>query len=130
VIDLGATHGTYVNGRRLDKHKPEKLTDGAELLVGQAPFAYRISRADGGEKRKPDAPPAAVVDTKRVRTLPVERELRIATLARVWHGAERWTNPKLSRRTCTCEYGLESCRIGGRARQRSPSLRFATFASL
>jgi hypothetical protein len=22
---------------------------------------------------------------------------------------ERWTNPKLSRRTCTCEYGLPSC---------------------
>jgi hypothetical protein len=32
-----------------------------------------------------------------------------------WHGAtenapERWTNPKRSRRTCTCEYGLQSCR--------------------
>jgi phosphate/sulfate permease len=23
---------------------------------------------------------------------------------------ERWANPKLSRRTCTCEYGLQSCR--------------------
>jgi hypothetical protein len=23
---------------------------------------------------------------------------------------ERWTNPELSRRTCTCEYGLPSCR--------------------
>jgi hypothetical protein len=32
----------------------------------------------------------------------------------VWHGRqkmalERWTNPKQSRRMCTCEYGLQSC---------------------
>ena len=25
-------------------------------------------------------------------------------------GLERWTKPKLSRRMCTCEYGLQSCR--------------------
>jgi len=69
VIDLGATHGTYVNGKRLDKHKPEKLTDGARLLIGQAPFAYRISRADGGgDKRKSDSN-AVEPDSKRVRTL-------------------------------------------------------------
>jgi hypothetical protein len=39
---------------------------------------------------------------------------------------ERWTNPKLSRRTCTCEYGLQSCRgksVGAakRPRERSPT---------
>jgi hypothetical protein len=52
---------------------------------------------------------------------------------------ERWTNPKRSRRACTCEYGLQSCRgqsagVAKRPRERSPTrnltLRFATFASL
>jgi hypothetical protein len=28
---------------------------------------------------------------------------------------ERWTNPKLPRRTCTCEHGLQSCRGNRRA---------------
>jgi hypothetical protein len=41
-------------------------------------------------------------------------KLRIVTV-RVWHGRqkmdlERGTNPTLPRRTCTCEYGLPSCR--------------------
>jgi type IV pilus biogenesis protein CpaD/CtpE len=39
---------------------------------------------------------------------------------------ERWTNPKLSRRTCTCEYGLQSWRgesagVAKRPRGRSPT---------
>jgi hypothetical protein len=39
---------------------------------------------------------------------------------------ERWTNPKLVRRTCTCEYGLQSCRgksagVAKQPRERSPS---------
>jgi hypothetical protein len=39
---------------------------------------------------------------------------------------ERWTNPKRSRRTCTCEYGLQSCRgksacVAKRPRERSPT---------
>ena len=39
---------------------------------------------------------------------------------------ERWTNPKLSRRTCTCEYGLQSCSgksagVAKRPRERSPA---------
>jgi hypothetical protein len=57
---------------------------------------------------------------------------------RVWHGGdrkwslERWTTPTRSRRTCACEYGLQSCRgksagVVKRPRGRS---RFATFASL
>ena len=41
-------------------------------------------------------------------------------------GLERWTDPKLSRRTCTCEYVLQSCRgksagVARRRRERSPT---------
>jgi hypothetical protein len=51
--------------------------------------------------------------------------LRIVTsgLARAH---ERWTNPKHSRRTCTCEYGLlswggESAGVAKQPRERSPT---------
>jgi hypothetical protein len=66
-------------------------------------------------------------------------EVRVLTLTWVWHARqklvlERWTNPKLPRRTCSCEYGLQSCRgksagSAKRPRERSPTrnpLRFAT----
>jgi hypothetical protein len=54
---------------------------------------------------------------------------------------ERWTNPKLSRRTCSPESGLQSCRgksagVAKRPRERptpdpkSLTSRFATFPSL
>jgi hypothetical protein len=41
-------------------------------------------------------------------------------------GLERWTNPKLSRRTCSPRYGLPSCRgisagVAKRPRERSPT---------
>jgi hypothetical protein len=62
----------------------------------------------------------------------MKRCLRIGT-RRVWHTArqktalERWTNPKLSRRTCTCEYGLQCCRgesagVAKPPRERSPTV--------
>jgi hypothetical protein len=55
-------------------------------------------------------------------------QLRIVTL-RVGAGRqkvvlERWTNPKLSRRTCTCKYGLQWCRgrsAGVAKRPREPT---------
>jgi hypothetical protein len=51
--------------------------------------------------------------------------LRFGT-ARQKMALERWTNPNLSRRTCTREYGLQSCRgksagHAKRARERSPT---------
>ena len=58
------------------------------------------------------------------------KELRIVTLGfgtgRQKMLLERWTNPKLSRRACTCEYGLQSCRgksagVAKRPRERSPT---------
>jgi hypothetical protein len=68
-------------------------------------------------------------------------KMRIVTL---WFGMgrqkrvlERWTNPKVSRRTCTCEYVLQSHRgnsagVAKRPRERSstrnPTLRFATLS--
>lgn len=73
VIDLGATHGTFVNGKRLDKHKPEKLTDGARLLIGQAPFAYHISRVDGGGDKRKSGSNTVEPDSKRVRLLSARR---------------------------------------------------------
>jgi hypothetical protein len=66
-------------------------------------------------------------------------ELRIVTLefAATEMVLERWTHPKLSRRTCTCECGLHSCRgesagVAKRSRERSSALkslpsRFASF---
>jgi hypothetical protein len=55
---------------------------------------------------------------------------------RVWHGRqkmvpERWTNPKLSRRTCSCEYGLrswvgKSVGVAKRPRELSPPPRNPT----
>ena len=49
-----------------------------------------------------------------VRLTAMHKLLRIVTLGlgtgRQKNGLERWTNPNLSRRTCTCEYGLQSCR--------------------
>jgi hypothetical protein len=42
------------------------------------------------------------------------KELRIVTLGfgtgRQKMALERWTKPTLSRRACTCEYGIQSCR--------------------
>jgi hypothetical protein len=42
------------------------------------------------------------------------------------NGPSRWTNPKLSNRTCTCEYALQSWRrksagVAKRSRERSPT---------
>ena len=58
---------------------------------------------------------------------------------RVWHGAtemalERWTNPRRSRRTCACEYGLQLSRGGSagvtkRPRERSPTANPLTLRS-
>jgi hypothetical protein len=58
------------------------------------------------------------------------KQLRIVTLGWGTRGdrkrpLQRWTNPKLSRRTCTCECGLQSCRgksagVAKRPRERSP----------
>jgi hypothetical protein len=39
---------------------------------------------------------------------------------------ERWTNPKLSRRACTCEYGLQSCRGKSAGVAKWPRERFHT----
>jgi hypothetical protein len=57
------------------------------------------------------------------------KKLRIVTIGfgtgRQRTVLERWTNPKLSRRTCTCEYGLPSCPgkaagVAKRPRERPP----------
>ena len=74
------------------------------------------------------------------------QKLRIVTLrfgaVRQKMVLERWTNPKRSRRTCICEFGLPSCRgksagVAKRPRERSishpkpPPFRFAKpFSSL
>ena len=50
----------------------------------------------------------------QVRDDAAMQKLRIVTLrfgtGRQKRVLEQWTNPKLSRRTCTCAYGLQSCR--------------------
>jgi hypothetical protein len=51
------------------------------------------------------------------------------------YALDRWTNPKLSRRTCTCEYGLQSWRgksagVVKRPRERSPEIPTVRFAAL
>jgi hypothetical protein len=58
--------------------------------------------------------PAAVPPlVHRAHRYTAVEELRIVTFGfgtgRQKTPLERWTNPKHSRRTCTCEYGLQSC---------------------
>jgi hypothetical protein len=68
---------------------------------------------------------------------PTMKKLRVVTI-RVWRGEmthERWTNPKLQRRTCTCEYGLQPCRgkmvgVAKRPRERSPARKYRSDSQL
>ena len=53
LIDLGATHGTMVNGKKAEKHKPIHLVNGSKIQFGLVPFLYRLESKDqGGDKRK------------------------------------------------------------------------------
>jgi hypothetical protein len=86
-------------------------------------------------------PPAAFSHLVKVRLTPhvvaAMQKLRIVTL-RFRTGrqkmAQRWTNHTLSRRSCTCEYGVPSCRrksagVAKRPRERSPTRNPARYDS-
>mmetsp|Transcript_20876 Transcript_20876/g.45745 ORF Transcript_20876/g.45745 Transcript_20876/m.45745 type:complete len:257 (-) Transcript_20876:277-1047(-) len=51
IIDLGATQGTTVDGKKLVTHKPVQLVDGSKIKFGHIPKYYRTSI--GSKKRKP-----------------------------------------------------------------------------
>lgn len=42
IEDCGSTNGTFVNGKRVVKGQPVKLTDGAKILLSNEEFEYRI----------------------------------------------------------------------------------------
>jgi hypothetical protein len=95
--------------------------DAAQARLGfAAPRAYRAFATIA----------AAQVGALKQQRWKKETCLRTVTV-RVCHGAtkmllERWTDPTLSRRTCKCEYGLQSCRgklasVAKRPRERSPT---------
>src|SRR5207244_3144494 len=72
VQDLGSTHGTFVNGQRVEQHL---LGDGDQIQVGNVVLAYHEQEppqaADGGETTMFDAPatPALGADSRRLRLL-------------------------------------------------------------
>jgi hypothetical protein len=64
----------------------------------------------------PNPPPSPATTSARCAAVPPRHSVHAAmkkwriVYIRVWHGAtglERSTNPQLSRRTCTCDYGLQ-----------------------
>jgi len=38
VIDLGSTNGTFINGKRLPPHQPQRLAPGDEIVFGKTKF--------------------------------------------------------------------------------------------
>mmetsp|Transcript_48159 Transcript_48159/g.92058 ORF Transcript_48159/g.92058 Transcript_48159/m.92058 type:complete len:282 (-) Transcript_48159:120-965(-) len=62
LIDLGATHGTTVDGKRAEKHKPVHVHDRARLSFGSLTTQFEVrcptipeSKSAGGTKRKSDS---------------------------------------------------------------------------
>jgi len=47
--DLGSSNGTYLNGQRLNAHRPYRLHNGDEIRLGQ--MLIRVSFESGGEKK-------------------------------------------------------------------------------
>jgi hypothetical protein len=93
---------------------PWRAVSGGQPLPGHRQIQHARHALQGVEPRPPDI--------QRIVTL------RFGT-GRQRMGLERWTNPKLSRRACTCEYRLRSCR-GKSAGLENPHVRFAIFSSL
>eukprot|EP00959_Pyramimonas_sp_CCMP1952_P027478 577563-Pyramimonas_sp.AAC.1 len=62
IIDLGATHGTTVDGKKLVTHKPVQLIDGSKIKFGHIAKTYRTSI--GSKKRKTEDPHSDSVDKK------------------------------------------------------------------
>jgi hypothetical protein len=101
--------------------------DGRELVVTD-PDAVKIRAEDGRSVEGVDISPfisnlpfgkvrqlrfiTASSPLARPHSLSAMKKLRIAAqgfgTGRQKRVLERWTNPKLSRRACTCEYGLQS----------------------
>jgi pSer/pThr/pTyr-binding forkhead associated (FHA) protein len=43
VIDLGSTHGTFVNKMRIEKDQQQTLSDGDVLILGQSTRMYVVN---------------------------------------------------------------------------------------
>jgi WD repeat-containing protein 70 len=57
LADLGSTHGTYINGVRLDKSTRKQLLPGDTWSFGGSKRAFRLSGAMGTEDSMPPPPP-------------------------------------------------------------------------
>ena len=73
VMDLGSTHGTFLDGKRLEKNKPHKMVPGSTLTFGD-PAPYYVLEV--GSQSEAPAPAAAAVKKgeKRKAEEPVEKE--------------------------------------------------------
>lgn len=49
ITDVGSTHGTYVNGERLDWNTPHRLTPGSTITIGDTTFTYEVTDSPQAE---------------------------------------------------------------------------------
>ena len=76
VVDLGSTHGTFLDSKKLEKDVPHKLVAGSTLTFGD-PAPYYILEMGGSSAAEP--PPAKTGEKRKATDeVPQEREERDA----------------------------------------------------
>ncbi|WIA15829.1 hypothetical protein OEZ85_012584 [Tetradesmus obliquus] len=66
LIDLGSSHGTFLDGSQLPPNKPVVLKNGSAIKFGQAPAKFVMRDVESaGEKRRSDAAPDSTINAKR-----------------------------------------------------------------
>jgi hypothetical protein len=138
--EVGAVNSQAVNSQRSpprqsSKARPAPLhTERSTTLSEATASSWSITGTDAGH------PPLASPYPVRPPAMHKVANRNGFGTGRQKMALGRWTNPKLSRRTCTCEYGLQSRRgksagVAKRPRElishpKSLPLRFATSPSL
>jgi len=53
IYDLGSTHGTFVNNKKIDANEPVELENGVTISVGKAPEIWNFNRRKPVKKKRP-----------------------------------------------------------------------------